>query len=388
MSSQRHLAITRRNDMERISPPGSAVADGSPTVRPRFYVAPLDGIRAVAIAGVFALHLDRPDFPGGAFGVDVFFVLSAYLITTILLRELRDRARMDFPAFYWRRVIRLGPALLLWLVLVATPTALLQHAGSQIPWSTAGVLFYFSDFLEALTPHIGTAYDQSWSLAVEEQFYLVWPLLLVLLTKYLRPSLQRYSIAALVAGSIVLLFAGPSYFLPTAHLAALALGCWAAFYAIDTRDGWVVTLIGDTRTAVTCVAVFALAIFVTPRASLGSGLALLVDIAAMVLTLHCTFADRSVVSRALGSTVLRWIGERSYGIYLYGLTLMQFIPLVTHVSLRYAGPIDIVATGLVVAASYRYVEAPVRAHGRRVLARRQLLRRPDVGLPVIGVQPE
>lgn len=132
--------------------------------RDAFYLASLDGIRAVAITGVFGLHLARQYFPGGAFGVDVFFVLSAYLITSILLRELRHRGRIRFGAFYCRRIFRLGPALVLWLLLLATPTALLQHAGSSISWSTAGALFYFNDFLEAWTRHVGSAYDQSWSL--------------------------------------------------------------------------------------------------------------------------------------------------------------------------------------------------------------------------------
>ena len=367
-------------------PPASAIA-GKPTSTARpFYVAPLDGMRAVAIAGVFALHLDRPVFPGGAFGVDVFFVLSAYLITTILLREKRDRSRVDFGAFYWRRAIRLGPALLLWLVVVATPTAVLHHDGSKIPWSTAGVLFYFSDFLEALTPHVGAAYDQSWSLAIEEQFYLVWPLLLMLIATYLRPVAQRYAVAGLVASSIVILFAIPNYFLPTGHLAALALGCWAAFYAIDSQRERFATLIRDARLAIACVAVFVVATFVVPGGRLGTGLGLLVDLAAMLLTLHCVFTSRSFVARTVGSKVPRWIGERSYGIYLYGLTVMQLVPLVTHLSLRYAAPLDILLTGAIVAASYHYVEAPLRAQGRLMLARRAERRSPEVGPPVLGEQ--
>jgi peptidoglycan/LPS O-acetylase OafA/YrhL len=368
--------------------PESALAGKPTTTRRRFYVAPLDGMRAIAIAGVFALHLRQPVFPGGAFGVDVFFVLSAYLITTILLREKRDHSRVNFGAFYWRRAIRLGPALLLWLVLVATPTAVLEHAGSKIPWSTAGVLFYFSDFLEAWSRHVGGAYIQSWSLAVEEQFYLVWPLLLVLLATYLRPVAQRYAVAGLVAGSIVIRIVVPNYFLPTGHLAALAMGCWAAFYAIDIQGGWFATLIRDTRLAIACVAVFVVATFVVPTGRLGIGRELLVDLAAMLLTLHCTFTSGSVVSRALGSNVPRWIGERSYGMYLYGITILGLVPAVTHLSLRYAGPIDILLTGVIAAASYRYVEAPLRARGRLMLARRAERRLPEVGLPVLGVQGE
>ena len=140
----------------------------------------LDGIRAIAIGGVFLLHADKKYFPGGFLGVDVFFILSSFLITSILLRERQGRGKVDYGAFYWRRFFRLAPALVLWLALIAAPTAILSHQASTIPISTAGALLYFNDFLAAFTHKLGSAYDQSWSLSVEEQFYLVWPFVFAL----------------------------------------------------------------------------------------------------------------------------------------------------------------------------------------------------------------
>lgn len=335
------------------------------------YLPGLDGIRAIAIAGVFALHLDRAHFPGGAFGVDVFFVLSAYLITSILLRELQQKGAIEYGAFYWRRVFRLAPALVLWLILLALPTALLQHDGSVVVWSTAGALFYFNDFLQAWTNHVGSAYDQSWSLAVEEQFYLVWPLLLSLLVTYLRPVGQRRTVVALVVVAIVVWLLEGNYFLPTGHLPALALGCWAAFQtAYGVNNHSVVRFIKSSRVATISVIIFAVAAVYAPAGHAGEALAFIVCLAATGLTLHCVLAPSSLVGKLLASAIPRWIGKRSYAIYLYGLTSMQLVPVITHLPLHEAAFIDVFVTGVLVALSYRFVESPLRNRGRQWLARR------------------
>ena len=188
-------------------------------------MASLDGLRALAIAGVYGLHLQGQAFPGGAVGVDLFFVLSAYLITSLLLAERRDTGRIGLRAFYWRRVFRLGPALVVWLAVLAAPTAALQGGTEAIGWGTAAVLSYSTNFLEAWSSHIVPAYNQGWSLAIEEQFYLLWPLALIWLTSSAGTRLRNVAVAALVTGSATLLLFAPNYFLPTAHLFALALGC-------------------------------------------------------------------------------------------------------------------------------------------------------------------
>lgn len=334
------------------------------------YLPALDGMRAIAIAGVFALHIYRPLFPGGAFGVDVFFVLSAYLITSILLRELTQRGTINYSGFYWRRVFRLGPALVLWLALIAFPTAVVNHTSAQVPWSTTGALFYFNDFLEGLTPHVAAAYDQSWSLAVEEQFYLLWPLLLSLLITRTKPQTQRASMVLLVACSAVVWLTVGNYFLPTGHLLALSLGCWAAFWSVDALKEKGTRSLQSSWVAVPCIAVFGLATFYAPGGIKGDMMYLAVVLSATVLTLHCVVAPRSRVSELLGSRLPRWVGARSYGMYLYGLTMMGLIPAVLRLPLHYAGPLDIIATYLVVMLSYRFIEVPIRTRGRNWLATR------------------
>jgi peptidoglycan/LPS O-acetylase OafA/YrhL len=187
-------------------------------------------MRAIAIGGVLLLHLDRAHFPGGAFGVDVFFVLSSYLITSLLLDEVGRHGRIRFGAFYWRRFFRLYPALLLWLVALAIPTAFVVHQSGTVPWSAAGAVFYFNDFLEAFTNHVGAPFDQSWSLAVEEQFYFVWPMALALIATRFGLRGQRAIVLGLVVVSVVVWVPFGNYFLPTGHLVPLALGCWAAYW--------------------------------------------------------------------------------------------------------------------------------------------------------------
>lgn len=334
------------------------------------YLAALDGIRAIAIAGVFALHLDRANFPGGAFGVDVFFVLSAYLITSILLREFQRTGTLEFGAFYWRRFFRLAPALILWLAVIALPTAIVDHAGSSVGWSTAGSLFYFNDFLQAWTTHVSSAYDQSWSLAVEEQFYLLWPLLLFLAARHMRPRAQERTVALLVLGSIVVWLLYGNYFLPTGHLVALAAGAWAAFQVSNGVNPVLVRIVKKPAVASICIVVFAVASFYSPTGYLGDAMAFLVYMAATVLTLHCVLLPSSIISRSLGSTLPRWIGRRSYGIYLYGLTLMQLVPALTHLPLHEAAFLDVLSTAVVVAISYRFIESPLRNRGRQWLATR------------------
>ncbi len=349
----------------------------------------LDGIRALAIGAVFLLHADKTYFPGGFLGVDVFFVLSSYLITSILLRERQDRGKVGYAAFYWRRFFRLAPALVVWLTLIAAPTAVLAHQATTIPISTTGALLYFNDFLAAFTNRLGTAYDQSWSLSVEEQFYMVWPFVFALAVGRLTSIGLRRAMIGFIGISLVIWLTIGNYSLPTGHLVPLALGCWAACWSIESRGTSRLTpVLRDNRLALVCLALFAAALLVNPLGVKGDALSLLVYVAATALLLHCTLNAESFVSRVLASPVPRWIGVRSYGIYLYGLTILILVPLVTHLKLHDALPVDVVVTAAVVALSYRFAESPFRSWGRTRLARRGEVESSDaeLGLMRIGDQ--
>lgn len=149
-----------------------------PAHRAASYVPALDGLRGVAITLVLLMHPPGVRVLGGFIGVDVFFVLSGYLITSLLLREFEQNGKVSLPRFYMRRVLRLMPAL--WVLVLGTLAALwLLNAGafhdalSEAPWALLYVGNWAISFGRILDWFLHT-----WSLAVEEQFYLLWPALL------------------------------------------------------------------------------------------------------------------------------------------------------------------------------------------------------------------
>ena len=177
------------------------------SLRPAHYVPGLDGVRALAVVPVISLHLGhyfenwKAVFSGGFLGVDLFFVLSGYLITSILIREFGKRGTIRLSKFYIRRALRLFPAI------IALVMAHFVYAYfSNMPMDTeirtlSSILFYYSNFQIAYGGVFATDLGHMWSLAVEEQFYLVWPVLLILLG----PLINRPRVLAwVVAGTICL----------------------------------------------------------------------------------------------------------------------------------------------------------------------------------------
>jgi peptidoglycan/LPS O-acetylase OafA/YrhL len=143
--------------------------------------AELDGIRCFAVLAVFMAHSGYHGFSFGALGVTVFFVLSGYLITTLLTNEWRRDGRFSFGRFYARRVLRLYPALIVLLVVGALFYRDLGDGGTFAGYlrAAAAAGLYFQDFVWGLTGSAHGGFGNTWSLAVEEQFYIVWPLVLV-----------------------------------------------------------------------------------------------------------------------------------------------------------------------------------------------------------------
>ena len=143
------------------------------------YNPALDGLRAISILAVVAFHSKVPLLGGGFFGVDLFFVLSGFLITTILHNELEQTKGVDLSRFYWNRLVRLTPPLYLMLAAVLL-------IGVATPGKTLVAAVYLTDFSTPYERSYGVL-GHAWSLAVEEQFYLVWPLLLAGILRLPRP---------------------------------------------------------------------------------------------------------------------------------------------------------------------------------------------------------
>ena len=197
------------------------------------YQPALDGLRAVAVAAVIAYHLGYPWARGGYLGVDTFFVLSGYLITSLLLTEARAEGRIDLPTFWVRRARRLLPALLLVLAVIAIYGAWSTPTDAQAALRADGLfaLFYSANwhFIADNNSYFDlfaapSLLEHTWSLAIEEQFYLVWPLVVA---ACLRIGRGRRTLVVVVATCAALGSA--------ALMAALADDATRAYFGTDTR---------------------------------------------------------------------------------------------------------------------------------------------------------
>ncbi|WP_127126650.1 acyltransferase family protein [Georgenia sp. SYP-B2076] len=349
----------------------------------------LDGLRALAVAAVLVYHLRPASLPGGFLGVDIFFVVSGFLITTLLLRELRTKHRVDLPRFWLRRARRLLPALV-GVVLVSIPSAwavntdLLVSIGRQ----ALGALTFSSNWLEIaagssyFTATAPQLFVNFWSLAVEEQFYLLWPILLVALVAATSSARQRVRLAlgaaAASAGLMAVLHtpgqdATRVYYGTDTHAFGLLLGvalafAWAAPGGVLRSRGW---RRWRARTALVALAGLA-ALMLTLRQSSAftfRGGILLASVLAIVLV-AALLGPPGPFQRLMRLAPLEWVGQRSYGIYLWHwpvlVILAELLPTAhdspAHWALR---GLALALTLAIAAASYRLLEQPVRSHGFR-----------------------
>jgi len=357
--------------------PMGAVLSSDVTGAKQQHVAALDGVRAIAIVAVMLLHAASDYFPGGAIGVDVFFVLSAFLITSIIIAEHRV-GRFSFAGFYWRRLLRLGPALVLWLMLVAAPTAVLMGQGDRVLASTLVSLLYIGDFVIAYDwVPIADAYVHIWSLAIEEQFYFVWPAALVFLCLR-HPERLRTILWCLLGAAVGVQVAAhqsgaQAYFLPWGHIVAIATGCLAAGLYAHGVPGWMNPLVRSTTVAAAVILMIgAVCLWADQMPPAASSMVLTVaSIGIGLLVLHAREVRSGFVISLLTLNVMVWLGRRSYGLYLYHRTLAMLIPeLLPGITLKVAGPLVLILAFLVAEASYRWVELHHARRGRRRSAHR------------------
>ena len=176
------------------------------------YRPEIDGLRSIAVLSVVLYHAGFVLFGGGYVGVDVFFVISGYLITNLIVREIRETGEFRFGRFYLRRIRRLFPALFCttlvsWVLafMLFSPSAMQEFAASAIAGLTSVSNFYFwheADYFDAAA--VTKPLLHTWSLSVEEQFYFIWPAFILLVLVKLRTSMALLVIAVLGAGSLML----------------------------------------------------------------------------------------------------------------------------------------------------------------------------------------
>jgi peptidoglycan/LPS O-acetylase OafA/YrhL len=370
-------------------PRPSAVADQGPAVSDRFR-PDIEGMRAVAVGLVLLYHGFHAPFTGGFVGVDVFFVISGFLITNLLLHEKARTGGISVSRFYARRVRRILPAAT--LVVLATVFASYRWlgfiAGNEIAddakWAavfTANIHFGLlgTDYLGSKLPP--SPLQHMWSLGVEEQFYLVWPALLLALMVLVKGARQRIALAislpviigVSVAWSVIQTGSNATwaYFSPLTRAWELALGALVAVLATvaaRVRPSWLIELL--SLCGIGGIIVSALVLNSSTHYP-GSAVILPVVSTALLIAAGCA-NPRTLVGRALAVGPMQWIGARSYSLYLWHWPFLI-------IAAEYLGH-DLSAmqsTGLLVLAvaataiTYRLIENPVR--GARVLATRTTL---------------
>jgi peptidoglycan/LPS O-acetylase OafA/YrhL len=315
-------------------------------------VPALDGLRAIAILLVLSVH----DFrfpPGGTVGVDLFFVLSGFLITTLLLEERNGTGRIRFRAFYVRRARRLLPGLAgLLIVYLAATTA----AGQAHLLPVAAGALYFGNVVVA-SGHSMSGLGRLWSLAEEEQFYFVWPFLLLVLAKSRRVAVWTVLLAlSLATYRAVLLLHGASgsrvYFGPDTHADGLIVGATLA----AARLRWELQF-GEWAGKIGLAALIPAALFACRMRWWGVWAQPVFEVC-VALLIGAAFSQTEL-ARGLGSRILVWIGRRSYGLYLWCGTVLDGLIFVFGPSY----PTRAAAFGLtfvVASLSYRFVEQPFR----------------------------
>jgi len=350
----------------------------------------LDGIRAVAVVSVILYHLGYGWIPGGFLGVDVFFVLSGYLITGLLLDESVALGRVRVARFYARRMRRLLPGSFLVLLAVMVAAIHLLDAGQRQAvghdvtaaalWSsnwrfaTGGVEYFTPGDLPSPVLHY-------WSLAVEEQFYLAWPLLFTVLWRLTGRARDggrrpRPGLLLAVVGGLTLL---------SAALSVLLVPSTAAYYGTHTRAyqllvgaelalvaGWLRPRLSTARRSRVVASTVAGAAFAVlawqahriPDARGYPGVAaLVVTVTTAVLILAVDVAPVGAVARAVGHRLPAAVGRLSYSLYLWHWPVIVFAPLAAdrwRFDLLRGRALPVAVMVAMAGASYLLVERPIR----------------------------
>ncbi len=380
---------------------GSAT-NGAATHARLGYIPALDGVRALAVAAVLVYHGDLGWFSGGFLGVDVFFVLSGYLITSVLLDAWRrNGGSLGLGRFYLHRARRLLPALLVMItatcayVVVFLPDEASKLRGGVVASFGYVTNWYLIFHQQSYFSAIGRQpmLQHLWSLAIEEQFYLLWPLLLGLALKFWRPSRVKLAVTILAAaGASALVMAmlyragsDPSrvYYGTDTHSSGLLIGAAMAVllppWQLRGKLGrWAPTALDAIGFTGLLVLVWCFANVSEFDSSLYRGGYVVFAGVAAVVVLVAVHPATTITSRLLGTSPMVWIGKRSYGIYLWHWPV--FLVTRPGLDIPLTGiPLFVLRCGITVglaAASYRFVEVPIRsgALGRRFAALQHALR--------------
>lgn len=430
----RHVAGSHRAPTNKDARTNSAAKEQAPTRPKSRYIPALDGLRTLAVVAVVLYHLNLTWAQGGLLGVTIFFVLSGYLITRLLINEVSKTGRIDLKNFWIRRIRRLFPAVVTVVVVTCALCTVFNHVMlTKMRPDILPSLLFFNNWWQIAqnVSYFNALGDPSplthfWSLAIEEQFYLIWPpLLFAMVSMHVsKPNTRRVVLGLAAASALAMMVlynpaADPSrvYYGTDTRVFSLLLGAWMAF--IPDRDLAPVRLahrLGLNRLASAAkhgknaegkpgkkvddsadtapTQSSALVRFWSSPASIDVlGVVGLVGLAAMVAltngytafqyrggTLLCSILTlmviaacvqpQGMIARALSAEPLVWVGKRSYSIYLWHYPLLLLMNPVANISdtpwWQYI--LQVLVVVAVAECSYRFIETPFRkgAFGRTV----------------------
>lgn len=345
----------------------------------RKYIKEIDGLRALAVIMVLAYHLKMPFAKSGLLGVTVFFVISGYLITGILINEIEESGGVDLKNFWLRRIRRLLPAVLSMAVVMIFVSAVVNRVvftkgcndllsavfGYNNWWQIFRKVSYFEN---AGAP---SPFTHCWSLAIETQFYLIYPILLILLSKARNRGKVFAAVTAVLAMISVVLMGvlyspdgDPSrvYYGTDTRAFSLLIGALAAiqkeYHIIKVKlRGKLWAVIGS----ISILILIGMMMLISSYSSFlyYGGQAIVSVLAAFVV--YAVTVSRSLLNIILGSSILKWLGDRSYSIYLWHYPIIVLMSGGKRAA-WWIVILEVVLSVGLAELSYRFIETPVR-HG-------------------------
>ena len=353
----------------------------------RRYITGLDGIRAIAVIMVLAYHLKLALFKSGFLGVTVFFVLSGYLITGILISEVEEEGTIDLKNFWLRRIRRLVPAVMSMAVVIIFVSAVVNRIiftkgckdflASVLGFNNWWQIFNKVSYFEAAG--VPSPFTHCWSLAIETQFYLIYPLILLGIYKLVKSRGEGRAKRGLLFAGVTLLLALISVILMIV-LFDPQKDASRVYYGTDTRAfsllfGALLAILWEYRMvprrlsasvnmvlgSVSFAVLLVMTIAINGSSNFWYRGGQFVGTILTVLVIYTVSGRKTWLSRFLSNPVLKWIGDRSYSIYLWHYPIILLISKGIKASWRIT-LIEIVLSVVLAELSYRFIETPIR-HG-------------------------
>lgn len=353
----------------------------------RRYITGLDGIRAIAVIMVLAYHLKLALFKSGFLGVTVFFVLSGYLITGILISEVEEEGTIDLKNFWLRRIRRLVPAVMSMAVVIIFVSAVVNRViftkgckdflASVLGFNNWWQIFNKVSYFEAAG--VPSPFTHCWSLAIETQFYLIYPLILLGIYKLVKSREEGRAKRGLLFTGVTLLLALISVILMIV-LFDPQQDASRVYYGTDTRAfsllfGALLAILWEYRMvprrlsasvnmvlgSVSFAVLLVMTIAINGSSNFWYRGGQFFGTILTVLMVYAVSGRKTWLSRFLSNPVLKWIGDRSYSIYLWHYPIILLISKGIKAS-WWITLIEIVLSVVLAELSYRFIETPIR-HG-------------------------